>query len=213
MLTTPLIIGIAGGTSSGKTTLSNAIAANMGSSARIISQDMYYKDLSYMPPAERASQNFDHPASIDNELFIFHLMELKKGKSVKVPEYDFANHIRTHRTSQLEPADMIIVEGILLFWESRIRDLIDIKLYLHVDSDIRFIRRLRRDIEDRHRSVHSVIEKYLSTVKPMHDQYVEASKKYADLVLSGEDLDGAIENAINMITRRFSNYYEKHEEL
>lgn len=198
----PLIVGICGATGSGKTTFCNKIAEKIGPQPTNISQDMYYKDLSHVTPEQRDRQNFDHPDAFDNDLFFAHLSLLKQGKAIEIPEYGFITHTRTGTLRRLEPEKAILVEGIMLFTDSRIRHVLDYKVFLDVDSDIRFIRRLKRDIEERGRSVDSVIEQYISTVKPMHDRYVEPGKKYADMVVSGEDLDRAVEMIVGMIFRQ-----------
>lgn len=198
----PIIIGICGGTGSGKTTFCNRIADRIGPKVSIISHDMYYKDLSHIPPAERDRQDFDDPDAFDNELFFAHLSLLKQGKAIEIPEYDFVTHTRTGRMRRLEPEKAIMVEGIMLFTDSRIRHVFDYKVFLDVDSDIRFIRRLKRDMEERGRSVDSVIEQYISTVRPMHEKYVEPGKKYADLVVSGDDIDEVVDRIVGMIFRQ-----------
>jgi uridine kinase len=188
----PIIVGICGGTGSGKTTFCNKIAEKIGPQSTTISQDMYYKDLSHIPPEQRDRKNFDHPDAFDNDLFCGHLSALKQGKPVEVPEYDFVSHTRTGKHVLMNPTDIVLVDGIMLFTEPEIRDLFDYKIFIDVDSDVRFIRRLKRDIEERGRSVHSVIDQYLNSVKPMHDEYVEPNKRYADLVVFGEDIDRAV---------------------
>lgn len=195
----PVIIGISGGSGAGKTTLCRKICDHFDFDISLLWQDSYYRDLEHLPLEERGQQNFDHPDAIDNDLFSEHLTSLKQRKPINVPEYDFTSHTRTDAVRPLHPQKIVIVEGMMLFADSRIRNLCDYKIYLELDPDIRFIRRLRRDIEERGRSVHSVIEQYFSTVKPMHDKYVKPSKKYADLVVSGNDLDGAIDNFISKL--------------
>lgn len=181
---TPLVIGIAGGSGSGKTTVSQAILQRAGlKNAVYIQHDSYYKDLSDLQPAQRATTNFDHPNSLETELMVEHVRQLKAGHPVEVPTYDFTTHTRRQETIRLEPRPVVIVEGILLFTEPKMRELCDLKLFVDTDADIRFIRRLERDIAERGRSLESVIKQYQATVRPMHLEFVEPSKRYADLIV------------------------------
>lgn len=179
------IIGIAGGTGAGKTTVANQIKERLGDEAVIISQDSYYKDLSSMTAEERRQVNFDHPDSIEFSLLKKHLLELKKGNVIKVPIYDFASDTRTKAVSQVSPTDIIIVEGTLLLAIAEIRDLVDIKVFLDVKDDLRLLRRIKRDIEERGRTIASVQKQYLTTVRPMHQMFVAPSKQYADIIIPG----------------------------
>jgi uridine kinase len=181
---TPVIIGIAGGTGSGKTTVAQAIYDRVGSS-RIewISHDSYYRDFEGLSPDERHKINFDHPDSLETELLIRHLDVLGKGSSVEVPLYDFASHRRRTDTQRVEPRRVVIVEGILVLAEPELRKRIDIKLFVDTPADIRFMRRLMRDIQTRGRSLESVVHQYMTTVRPMHEEFVEPSKRYADLII------------------------------
>jgi uridine kinase len=181
---TPVIIGIAGGTGSGKTTVAQAIYDRVGSS-RIewISHDSYYRDFEGLSPDERHKINFDHPDSLETELLIRHLDVLGKGSSVEVPLYDFASHRRRTDTQRVEPRRVVIVEGILVLAEPELRKRIDIKLFVDTPADIRFMRRLMRDIHTRGRSLESVVHQYMTTVRPMHEEFVEPSKRYADLII------------------------------
>lgn len=181
---TPVIIGIAGGTGSGKTTVARAIYDRVGPS-RIewISHDSYYRNFDALTPEERHKINFDHPDSLETELLTRHLDVLMKGSSVDVPVYDFATHSRKSETQRVEPRKVIIVEGILVLAEPELRKRIDIKLFVDTPADIRFVRRLVRDIETRGRSLTSVVEQYMTTVRPMHEEFVEPSKRYADLII------------------------------
>lgn len=180
----PLVIGIAGGTGSGKTTVAQAILNRSGPErVAFIQHDSYYKDLSALPPAQRATTNFDHPHSLETELMVAHIRALKAGKAIDVPLYDFTTHTRTEQTVRVEPRPVILVEGILLFVDATMRALCDIKLFVDTDSDIRFIRRLQRDIAERGRTTESVIAQYHATVRPMHLEFVEPSKRYADLII------------------------------
>jgi uridine kinase len=181
---TPVIIGIAGGTGSGKTTVARAIYDRVGRD-RIewISHDSYYRNFDGLSPEERTKINFDHPDSLETELLTRHLDVLSKGSSVEVPVYDFATHSRKTDTQKVEPRKVVIVEGILVLAEPELRKRIDIKLFVDTPADIRFVRRLVRDIETRGRSLSSVVEQYMTTVRPMHEEFVEPSKRYADLII------------------------------
>jgi uridine kinase len=181
---TPVIVGIAGGTGSGKTTVAQAIYDRVGSN-RIewISHDSYYRNFEGLSPEERHKINFDHPDSLETELLIRHLDVLGKGSSVEVPLYDFATHTRRADTQRVEPRRVVIVEGILVLAEAELRKRIDIKLFVDTPADIRFMRRLMRDIQTRGRSLESVVHQYMTTVRPMHEEFVEPSKRYADLII------------------------------
>lgn len=196
----PVVIGVAGGTGSGKTTVAREILRRAGTDQiSLIQHDAYYKDLSGLPTAQRAMQNFDHPDALDNDLLIVHLKELKASRTVHIPVYDFTTHTRTAETLRVEPRRVILVEGILLFADSALRQLMDVKIYVDTDADIRFIRRLQRDIAERDRTMTSVIRQYLSTVRPMHQEFVEPSKRYADVIIPE---GGFNEVAMEMIAAR-----------
>jgi uridine kinase len=180
----PIVIGVSGGTGSGKTTVVQAILERVGAERiAYIQHDSYYRDQSHLPPEERARVNFDHPDSLETELLVKHVRQLLAGQAVEVPVYDFTTHTRTKRTQRVEPRRVILVEGILIFAEPTLRDLMDVKIYVDTDADIRFIRRLQRDIAERGRTMESVIEQYLTTVRPMHMEFVEPSKRYADVII------------------------------
>lgn len=181
---TPVIIGIAGGTGSGKTTVAKSIYGQVGTD-RIawISHDSYYRNFDALSAEERHRINFDHPDSLETELLVRHLDVLCKGSSVEVPLYDFTTHARRTETQRVEPRKVVIVEGILVLAEPELRKRIDIKLYVDTPADIRFVRRLMRDITDRGRTVESVVDQYVKTVRPMHEEFVEPSKRYADLII------------------------------
>ena len=182
--TPSLIIGIAGGTGSGKTTVSNVILERVGAQRiAVIPHDAYYRDHDELPPAQRAQVNYDHPNSLDTELMVEHLQQLKQGKSIPLPVYDFKTHSRTDHTIEIQPQPVILVEGILIFAEPALRPLFDIKIFVDTDADIRFIRRLERDISERGRTSASVIQQYLTTVRPMHLEFVEPPKRYADVII------------------------------
>lgn len=180
----PVIIGIAGGTGSGKSTIARAIFESVPSKkASIIEQDCYYKDQSHLPPKERVKVNYDHPFAFDTELLIAHLEQLLEGQAVEKPQYDFTIHNRKKETITVEPRDIIIVEGILVLDSPRIRELMDIKIFVDTDADVRIIRRILRDMRERGRTLESVIAQYLDVVKPMHFEFVEPSKRYADIII------------------------------
>ncbi len=180
----PVIIGVAGGTASGKTTVSDAILGRVGRGRiAFIQHDSYYKDLSHLPLEERRVMNFDHPDALQNELLIHQLQELLAGRAVEVPTYDFSTYTRLSETRQVAPRPVILVEGILVFVDKALRDMMDVKIYVDTPADIRFIRRLERDINERGRSVRSVIDQYQGTVRPMHLEFVEPSKRYADVII------------------------------
>jgi len=184
MRTKPLIIGVAGGTASGKTTIANAIMDAINHPQMVVIQhDAYYRDVSHLPLADRARINFDHPDALETDLMVHHLRELIAGRSIEMPVYDFSTHTRLKTGVIKKPAKVIIIEGILIFCEQALRDLMDVKIFVDTDSDLRFIRRLRRDIEERRRSLKSVIDQYLGTVRPMHIVFVEPSRRYADIII------------------------------
>ncbi len=180
----PVIIGIAGGTGSGKTTVAREVLKHFPSaSVATIHHDSYYLDRGHLTPRERELINYDHPDAFENELLLDHLRKLKSGQAVEKPIYDYETHTRKKETVTVRPARIILLEGIMVLAEPDFRGLLDIKLYVDTDADERFIRRLRRDIVKRGRSVEQVIEQYLKTVRPMHLQFVEPSKRYADVVI------------------------------
>ena len=178
-----LIIGIAGGTGSGKSTLVKKLAEQFGGRVTMLSHDNYYKCRDEMPFEERCKLNYDEPAAMDTGLMVYHLQQLRRGESIDCPVYDFTQHNRSKETVRIEPQKVIIVEGILIFENEDLRNLMDVKIFVDTDADIRLCRRIKRDVNKRGRSLESVLEQYQTTVKPMHEKYVEPSKKYADLVV------------------------------
>lgn len=178
-----IIIGIAGGTGSGKTTLIKQIKKEFHDEITILSHDFYYKENSHLPFEERAQLNYDHPNAFDTELMVEHIKELKAGRSIERPVYDFVIHNRRGETETVAPSKVIVVEGILIFENKELLDLFDIKVFIDTDSDVRLIRRILRDVRERGRSLDSVINQYLTTVKLMHEEFVEPSKKNADIII------------------------------
>ena len=179
-----MIIGISGGTGSGKTTVANRILESVSASEVVfIQQDSYYRNLSDLPLDFQQVANFDHPDALDNELLVKHIKKLKAGEPFDLPLYDFKTNMRMNETRRIEPKPIVIVEGILIFADSRLLEQMDIKVFVDTPDDIRFIRRLRRDLAERGRTVESVIEQYIGTVRPMHMQFVEPSKRYADVII------------------------------
>ena len=196
----PIIIGVAGGTGSGKTTVTETILERVGEERiAFIPHDAYYRDLTHLTPDLRKKVNFDHPDSLETDLLVEHLKLWRGGQAIEVPIYDFTTHTRTKETRRVEPQRVAIVEGILVFAEPKLREMFDVKLYVDTDADIRFIRRLRRDIEERGRTTESVVEQYLTTVRPMHLEFVEPSKRYADVIIPE---GGFNEVAIEMVAAR-----------
>ena len=195
-----LVVGIAGGTGSGKTTVAAKLAAAMPPGRCVtLEHDAYYRDQGHLPPEGRARINYDHPSSLESELLAEHLRQLRAGRAVDVPIYDFATHTRRPETRRVSPSRVIIVEGILVFTEPQLREQFDIKIFVDTDADIRLIRRIRRDLEQRGRTFQSIREQYYATVRPMHLQFVEPSKRWADLLIpEGGDQRVALE----MVTSR-----------
>lgn len=177
------IICITGGTGAGKTTIAKKLKERINNEASIISQDSYYKDLSHLSKEERRKTNFDHPDSIEFDLLKKQLLQLKNGQTVKTPKYDFTNHNRTKDVTTVQPKDVIILEGILLLAVPEIRNLVDIKVFVDVEDDVRLLRRIKRDIEERGRTIANIQKQYLETVRPMHQEFVAPSKKFADIII------------------------------
>ena len=197
---TPIVIGIAGGTGSGKTTVAEVILNRVGADRiAFLAHDAYYRDLEDLPRAQRDMINFDHPDSLETDLMVRHLEALRRWEAVEIPVYDFTIHSRTARTRRIEPQPVILVEGILVFAEPALRSLFDVKIFVDTDADIRFIRRLQRDIEERGRTAASVIQQYQTTVRPMHLEFVEPSKRYADVIIPEGGLNTV---AMDMVVAR-----------
>lgn len=204
----PIIIGIAGGTGSGKTTMVDKIAEEFGESICLISHDFYYKAHDDMPFEERCKLNYDHPNSFETDLLIEHLELLKKGYSIHRPVYNFADHNRSKEVVEVFPSKVIIVEGILIFADERLRNMFDIKLYIDTDADVRILRRVLRDVKERGRSLDSIVNQYLTTVKPMHEQFIEPSKKYADVIIPE---GGHNQVALAMVNHRIHSLLDAEE--
>ena len=196
----PIVIGIAGGSGSGKTTVVRRLMASLGDDqVSVLEHDRYYRDRSDLRLEERAALNYDHPDSLETDLLVRHLQALRAGQSVEIPQYDFARHNRLEARETIRPRAAVIVEGILIFADAPLRALMDVKVFVDADDDTRFIRRLQRDISERGRTVQSVIDQYLATVKPMHLDFVEPSKRYADIVVPrGGHNDVAIEMLLTL---------------
>jgi len=203
-----LIIGIAGGTGSGKTTLTSRLKERFGNDVSVISHDNYYRSQDDIPFEERVKTNYDHPDSFETDLLISHLEQLRKGYSIECPIYSFSEHTRTKQTRKINPTKVIIVEGILIFQNPELLNMINIRIYVDTDPDVRILRRILRDVKERGRSLDSVVTQYLSTVKPMHEQFVEPSKRNADIIV----LEGGYNLvALDMIIQRIQGHVEDKE--
>ena len=195
-----MVLGIAGGTGSGKTTVVDAIVeALAGEPVAFLEHDAYYRDLQTLDFEERAAQNFDHPDAFETELMVEHINQLRNGVAIDKPVYDYASHLRTAQTTRVEPAPVLVVDGILVLAEERLRDSMDLKIFVDTDADVRLVRRIQRDIKERGRSPDSVLEQYLATVRPMHLQFVEPSKRYADIIIPEGYNPGAVGTVSSMI--------------
>jgi uridine kinase len=204
----PVVIGIAGGTGSGKTTVANVILERVGAdNIALLPHDAYYKDLKDLPRAQRELVNFDHPDSLETDLLVTHIRDLREWKPVDIPIYDFTTHTRTDRNQHIDPQPVILVEGILIFHEAALRPLFDVKIFVDTDPDIRFIRRLQRDILERGRTVDSVIHQYQTTVRPMHLEFVEPSKRHADVIIPEGGLNTV---AMDMVVARMESLLARH---
>ncbi|MBQ6756640.1 MAG: uridine kinase [Oscillospiraceae bacterium] len=204
-----LTIGIAGGTGSGKTTITRNIVEAFGSEVSVLHHDSYYKSHDDLTYEERTKLNYDHPNSFDNDLFIEHIRALKNGESIESPVYDYTVHNRSKETERIEPARVLVVEGILIYAEQAICDELDIKIFVDTDADVRILRRIIRDVKKRGRTLESVVDQYLTTVKPMHEQFVEPSKRRADIIVPE---GGRNRVAIDMVIDRIRGYLRSTEE-
>ncbi len=200
-----IVLGIAGGTGSGKTTLAKGIKKALGKDAVLLCHDYYYNKNADMPYEERCVLNYDHPASLETDLLIDHVDELREGRSINRPVYSFVTHTRQEETIEVKPAKVIIVEGILLFENPALREVMDIKIYVDTDSDIRLSRRIKRDVNERGRSLNSVLEQYVNIVKPMHEQFVEPNRKYADVIIPEGGYNQVV---LSMITDRLKSFLD-----
>ena len=201
-----IFIGIAGGTGSGKTPLTEHIKKRFGDDVSVIYHDNYYKDQTGIPFEIRCRQNYDHPDAFDTDLMVRHLKALKAGVAIQCPVYSYTEHNRTTETIEIKPTSVVIVEGLLIFQNPELRDLMDIKIFVDTDADVRILRRIMRDVKERGRTIDSVVEQYLTTVKPMHEQFVEPSKRYADLIVP-EGGKNAV--ALDMIIQRVKSHMEQ----
>jgi len=207
----PIVFGVAGGTASGKTTVARTILDAVGASqVAYLAHDAYYRDRRDLPLEERASLNYDHPNSLETELLVTHVRALLAGEPVPVPIYDFTHHRRTEETTLVRPSPIILVEGILIFTDRALRDLMDIKVYVDTDADVRFIRRLLRDMNERGRSLDSIIKQYLETVRPMHLEFVQPSKRYADVIIPKGGLNKV---ALDMVVARLKDLLRRRAPL
>lgn len=203
------IIGIAGGSGSGKTSVTNKIMNNLeGHSVALIEQDYYYKDQSHLTFEERLKTNYDHPFAFDNDLLIQNLRDLCEGQEVEVPTYDYTNHTRSEKTIAFQPKDVIIVEGIFALENEELRNMMDVKIYVDTDADLRILRRLLRDTQERGRTMDSVIDQYLSVVRPMHNQFIEPTKKFADIIIPE---GGSNKVAIDIMTTKIQALVQKKD--
>lgn len=203
----PIIIGVAGGTGAGKTTVIHQITNQIGpENIVVLEHDSYYRDLKHLPFEERAKRNFDHPSALETELLVRHIDALKEGYQVEVPKYDFSRHIRKEEKELVKPRKIILVDGILIFSEKELRDLMNVKIFVDTDDDIRLLRRIRRDTVERDRSLESVLNQYEKYVRPMHLEFVEPSKRYADIIIPrGGENEAALEMVNALINEKLNS--------
>ena len=203
-----IVIGVAGGTGSGKTTLVKALVNRFGDNITVLSHDKYYKRHDELSYEERTKLNYDHPDAFDTDMMIEHLQQLKSGKAIECPTYDYTIHNRAEETITIEPRKVIVVEGILIFAEPELRDRLDIKLFVDTDADVRILRRIVRDVRDRGRDLESIVTQYLTTVKPMHEMFVEPSKRYADIIIPE---GGHNQVALDFVMERIRAYVKERD--
>jgi len=203
----PVVLGVAGGSGSGKSTVVREIRRHLGEElVTILHHDAYYRDLTHLPRAQRGTVNFDHPESLETELLVVHLKRLRQGRTVEIPTYDFPNHTRREATVPVEPSHVLVLDGILVLSDARLRDLMDLKVFVDTAADLRLIRRIRRDVRERGRSTESVLEQYERTVRPMHDEFVEPSKRHADLLVPE---GGHNRVAVDLVVHRIRDLLEE----
>ncbi|MFQ5523036.1 MAG: uridine kinase [Acidimicrobiia bacterium] len=198
----PLFIGVAGGSGSGKTTIAEAVVEALGGGVSLVQHDAYYRHRPELSFEERTKVNYDHPDSLETELLVEHLGLLRSGQTINCPVYDFAQHLRSEVTTVVEPAPVIVVEGILVLADAALREQLDLKIYVDTDPDIRLARRVRRDVEERGRSMESVLAQYFATVRPMHLEFVEPSKRYADLIIPEGYNSRAVTTVVELVRSR-----------
>ena len=203
----PYLIGICGGSGSGKTLVAQSVVKELGADhVLLMEQDSYYRDLAHLPFEQRHHVNFDHPSAFDNDLLLEHLRTLLAGKSVQMPEYDYAHHTRSGHFTEIRPRDVLLLDGILIFEDQRLRDLMDIRVYVETDPDIRLARRIRRDIAERGRTLETVLEQYETQVRPMHDQFVAPFKRYADVIIPQGGMNTV---AVDMLITKVKSLLQK----
>lgn len=202
-----IVLGLAGGTGSGKTTLTRTLKEQFGDDISVVSHDNYYKRQDHLSYEERCKTNYDHPDAFDTPLMIEHIKQLKRGESILCPVYDFSQHNRSEKLLRIDPAPIVLVEGILVFTSFKLCELMDIKVYVDTDADVRILRRIVRDVKKRGRTLDSVVNQYLTTVKPMHEQFVEPSKRRADLIIPE---GGKNPVAVEMLIRRLESHLSCH---
>jgi uridine kinase len=206
----PFIIGVAGGSGSGKTTVTQQVLATIGPEmVSVVIQDYYYCDQTHLSMEDRLKTNYDHPRAFDWPLIIEQVEALRAGKSIEMPVYDFSNHTRSTRTITVKPAPVIVIEGLFPLYDAALREMMSLKIFVDTDSDVRFIRRLQRDIVERGRTTESVIEQYLETVRPMHNQFIEPTKRHADVILP----HGANDPAVDIITTKVASLIQEYSQL